>query len=394
MEPRDNEKRASSLLLLYPFRACVVLYRCKLITVEPLIFLFMLARHLYTPLYEQYYYVQYASQILQNTSFPFPNASFCLNSSEVDSYAGNGSFKRVEALSNNLVVYGQIANRIPSMIVTIFVSSLSDRFGRKPLLLLGTVGSSLGAVLSVLIVYFHLNPYYFILANFISGVTGDGYVILAGGFAYVADISSHKWRGLRIGIIEGVLAIGSAAGPISAGYWLQWNNCNFIPPLCLYTGCNVVSGLYVLCCLPESLTKQERKELALRNPKGCKSVLQGFGVFLGFVPQYRHSVWKLWVATFVACLLTFNAIGYYLTVIYFLKAPPFDIDAQMVGLYQGTYYMSRTVSNTVLMAIFSAVKLPEAAIALIAVAFNGGCNLLTGFSRRVYQVYIGMHIGV
>ena len=192
---------------------------------------------------------------------------------------------------------------------------------------------------------------------------------------------------MRIGIIEAVMAIGSAGGPISAGYWLQWNNCNFIPPLWLYTGCNIAAGLYVVLCIPESLSKHEREELSLRNPKGCKSVLHGFRIFLGFAPQY--SVWKLGVANIVACLLAFNSIGYYLIVVYFLKAPPFDIDAQMVGLYQGTYYASRMVSNTLLMAIFSAVKLHEAAIGLIAVAFNGGCNLLTGFSRKVYQVFIG-----
>ena len=184
----SNEGRTR--FVVNPFRACVALYRYKLVTVEPLIFLYMLARHLYTPLYEQYYYVQYASQILQNTSFPFPNSSFCLNSSDVDNYAGNGSFKTVETWSDNVVVYGQVANRIPSMIVTVLLGPLSDRYGRRPLLLLGCIGTSLGAILSLLIVYLQWNPYYFILAHFISGVTGDGSVILSGGFAYVADISS------------------------------------------------------------------------------------------------------------------------------------------------------------------------------------------------------------
>jgi hypothetical protein len=42
------------------------------------------------------------------------------------------------------------------------------------------------------------------------------------------------------------------------------------------------------------------------------------------------------------------------------------------------------------MAVFSAMKMPEAAIALIAVAVHSACNLLIGFSRKVYQVYTGM----
>ena len=386
----SRETRTISWFLCSPFRACVSLYRYKVITVEPLIFLFMLAKHLYTPLYEQYYYVKYGSQILQNTSFPFPDGSFCLNSSQVDSYAGNGSFKTVETMSDNLVVYGQIANRIPAMIVTVLLGPLSDRFGRKPLLVMGTVGSTLGAFVSMLIVHFQWNPYYFIVANFLSGVTGDFAIVLSGGFAYVVDISSEKWRGLRIGIIEAVMSIGSGVGPTLVGYWLQWNSCNFIQPLWLYAGCNLAAGLYALVCIPESLTKEERKELTERNPKGLRTIFHGLGIFTGFVPQY--SLWKLWAANLVACLMVFNVLGSYLITVYFLKAPPFDVGAQMVGVYQGVYYMSRTLSNTVLMAIFSALKMPEAAIALVAVAFNSGCNLLLGFSKKVYQVYTGIII--
>ena len=382
----SREKNAASRYFS-PFRACVALYRRKLITVEPVIFLFLLARHMYMTLYEQYYYVSYGSQLLQNTSFPFPNGSFCLNSSDVDNYGGNGSFKTVETWSNDLVVYGQVANRIPAIIITILAGPLSDRFGRKPLLFIGTIGSTMGAFISLLIVHFQWNPYYFIVANFVSGITGDAAMILSGGFSYVADISSDKWRGLRIGIIEGVMSIGSGVGPTLVGYWLQWNSCNFIQPLWLYAGCNLACGLYVLFCIPESLTKAERKELTARNPKGLKSMLHGCGIFSGFSPQY--SVWKLWAANFVACLFSFNVLGSNLITLYFLKAPPFDVDAQMVGLYQGVYYASRLLSNTILMAIFSAMKMPEAAIALVAVAFNSSCNLLLGFSRKVYQVYAG-----
>lgn len=387
MEPRNS--RESNAVSYSPFRACAALYRSKLITVEPAIFLIMLARNLYIQLYEQYYYVKYGSQLLQNTSFPFPNGSFCLNSSQVDSYVGNGSFKTVETLSDNLVVYGQLANRIPSIIVTILLGPLSDRYGRKPILLLATTGLLLEGFVAMLIVHFQWNPYYFIAANFIGGISGDYSGILSGAYSYIADVSSEKWRGLRIGIIEGVFCIGAAAGPILIGYWLQKNNCDFILPLWLYVACNIMAGLYIMFCIPESLTKTERKELTSRNPKGFKAMLHGLGVLAGRVPQYSHTLWKLWTVNFVASLLVLNAAGAELISVYFLKAPPFDVNAQMVGIYQSAQSASRAFSNTVLMAIFSAMKMPEAAIALIAVAVHSVCNLLIGFSKKVYQVYTG-----
>ena len=391
MESKNSRSRKSKAVSCSPFHACAALYRSKVITVEPAIFLIMLARQLYIQLYEQYYYVKYGSQLLQNTSFPFPNGSFCLNSSQVDSYAGNGSFKIVETFSDNLVVYGQLANRIPSIIITILLGPLSDRYGRKPILLLAAAGLTLEGFIAMLIVHFQWNPYYFIIANFIGGMSGDYSGILSGSYSYIADVSSEKWRGLRIGIIEGVFCIGAAAGPFLIGYWLQQNNCDFILPLWLYVACNITAGLYIMFCIPESLTKTERQDLTSRNPKGFKAMLHGLGILAGRVPQYSHTLWKLWTVNFVASLLVLNAAGAELISVYFLKAPPFDVNARMVGIYQSAQSASRAFSNTVLMAIFSAMKMPEAAIALIAVAVHSVCNLLIGFSKKVYQVYTGIY---
>ena len=113
-------------------------------------------------------------------------------------------------------------------------------------------------------------------------------------------------------------------------------------------------------------------------------------IYFGFVPEY--SAWKLWIAFSVANLLILIGAGAIFLAVYFLKAPPFDLDAQAVGIYQSVQGLSRGMANVVLMGIFSAIQMPEAVIALIAMLFNSGGNLLTGLSREVYQVYTGKMI--
>ena len=384
------EKKSVSWYLCSPYRACVAFRRSRLVTVEPVIFLFMFASFLRVPLYEQYYYVSYGSQILENTSFPFPNGSFCLNSSDVDEYAGNGSYKRVETWCNNLVVYGEIASHIPSIIVTILLGPISDRFGRKPILFLAALGSVLEGISVILILHFKWSPYYFVGAYFLGGMFGSFTGVLASSFSYITDVSSEKWRGFRIGIVEAFFSIGIACGEFSVGFWLQWNNCDFIQPMWLFTACNVAVLFYVTFCIPESLTWVERKEIAEKTPKGFASLAHGVSIYTCSFPC--SVTWKLWAATFVASLMVFNVAGTTFITVYFLKAPPFDLDTLTIGIFQSIQHASKALSNTILMAIFSAVRMPEAAIATIAILFSSGCNLLIGFSRQVWQLYAGEYI--
>ena len=388
----DSPSRSSKMVarsltwyLCIPVRACCKFRQARLVTVEPFIFLFMFSMFMRIQLYEQYYYVSYGTVILQNTSFPFPNDSFCLNSSEVDYYAGNGSYKTVETWSDNLVVYANIASHIPSIIVTILLGPISDKFGRKPVLFLAALGTMLEGVATTFIMYFKLSPYFMIGSYFLGGMFGSFTAVLAASFSYISDVSSDKWRGFRIGLAEAIISVGGACGQFSLGFWLQWNNCDFIQPMLLFTATNVAGIFYILICIPESLSKRERMENVENTPKGFKSLVHGIKIYLGSIPEY--SAWKLWAATLVAGIMLFNVAGTSYASVYFLKSPPFDTDTLTIGIYESVRSISRGLSNTLLMGLFSALRMPEAAIAIIAVLFSGGCNLLTGFSKKLWQLF-------
>lgn len=382
--PSSGREETETAYIKHPWKLYLAFRNAKIVTVEPAIFLFMFANFLFMSLYQQYYYARYGQQVLKNTSFPFPNGTFCLNSSEVDEYAGNGTFKVVETLSDHLVLYGQLANRIPSIFATILIGPLSDRYGRRSIIITAGVGRTLLSALALVIVYFNLNPYYFILANFLSGLTGDFPAVVAGTSSYLADVSSPRMKSLRIGIASGVISVGGLVGTLSIGYWLRATNCDFLSPMWAVLASNAFIIVYVLLFLPESLTLEERKELVKRNPKGIKALAQGIRIFTGFVPSY--SVWRLWFSMTVPCFLLTAYTGWEYVNVYFLKAPPFDLGPVMIGIYQAVCFASRILACSLLLAVLVAIGTPDTVIALIGVASNAVTNLLTGFSRRLYQI--------
>ena len=364
----------------------LAIYRAKIITVEVAAVLFIVGRSLYTPLCEQYFYHRYGAELLKNTSFDFPNGSFCVSSELIDNYTGNNnSYKLDETFSNHLVIYTQIANTLPSVVVTLILGPLTDRYGRKIGIILPALGVAIQSILSIVIVVYSLHPYYFIIANFVSGLFGNFTCILAASFSYIADVSSLRWRSLRVGIVEAGLAFGGFCGHLIGGYWLDKVDCNYVYPLCFVASCNIAIILYICILVPESLSSNEREIMRSKNPKGIKAYIEGFKLYCGGLSV--SSTWKLYVATIAANLAVVNIFGAELVDVYFLKALPFDFDAFLIGLYQSVRSLSQGFAGVLILGILVALNVGDAWIMLIATIFHVVCNILIGFSRVGWQLF-------
>ncbi len=141
-------------------------------------------------------------------------------------------------------------------------------------------------MLAFFIVWFHLDPYFFILANLFTGLGGDFTGVLAGSFSYIADISSPKWRTFRIGVIECMLSIGGALGQILSGYLLSVTDCYFLPLMGVVVLCCLASLLWVILLVPESLSQEERLKRIAEKPSAVQVGLRVLKMFVGRVPQY------------------------------------------------------------------------------------------------------------
>lgn len=147
------------------------------------------------------------------------------------------------------------------MVSAPIMGRLSDRYGRRPLLLVSVFGSAIGFVLlglanSILLLFF---------ARLFDGVTGGSISIAQ---AYITDVTDEKNRSRGLGLIGAAFGLGFIMGPALGGLLSQWG---YAVPAFVAAGISLVNFLMIFFWLPESLT-EEKKQLILAQKRPAISI--------------------------------------------------------------------------------------------------------------------------
>lgn len=194
---------------------------------------------------------------------------------------------------------------------------LSDRYGRKNILIISLLGAVFGYILFGIAGAFWV----LLLGRIIPGLTAGNISIL---FAYISDSTEPKERTKWFGYIGAVMGIGKIGGPALGGLL---GSINFALPFF------ITAGLIFLCCLvtyfllPESLPIEKRtKQISLHNfnlfshfkdifsLKAVKQLLiigvffyTGLGIFQFNFTLFLKDIYH-WAPTSIGSLLTLVGI--------------------------------------------------------------------------------------
>ena len=151
---------------------------------------------------------------------------------------------------------------------------LSDRFGRRPVLLI----SMFGMFVDYLILALAPSLWWLYLGRILSGMTAASF---STANAYVADVTPPARRARNFGILGAAFGMGFMIGP---WFGAELGHINLRAPFYLAAGLCLVNGLYGLFVLPESLAREHRsKTLNWRkaNPVGSLALLRSRPDLLG-----------------------------------------------------------------------------------------------------------------
>jgi len=138
---------------------------------------------------------------------------------------------------------------ICQLVASPITGKLSDKYGRKPLLLFSQTSTLIGFILLGLA----NNVWILIAARLVDGLLGSNMTVSQ---AYISDVTNPNYRTKTFGYSSAVFGAGLIFGPVIGGLLLL---INFSAPFFFAAGISLLSIILVIIFLPESLKRREEK---------------------------------------------------------------------------------------------------------------------------------------
>ena len=159
------------------------------------------------------------------------------------------------------------------------LGALSDRFGRRPVLLV----SLFGLGIDFLIQGFASTIGWLFIGRILAGIMGASFTT---AHAYIADVSTPENRARNFGLSGVMFGLGFIVGPALGGVL---GDSNLRLPFFVSAGLALVNWLYGYFVLPESLPPEKRSErfdLSRANPFGTIKLIGAYPAVVGLAPAF------------------------------------------------------------------------------------------------------------
>lgn len=177
------------------------------------------------------------------------------------------------------------------------LGALSDRFGRRPVILISTAGLAFDYVLMALAP----NLAWLVVGRILGGLTAAN---IGAVYAYMADITPPAQRARAFGLIGAAFSAGFILGPLIGGVAGEWG---LRAPFWVAAALSGLAFVYGLFVLPESLPVERRMAFSWQraNPIGALKLLRshpqlpllaGVNFAVNFCHYVFHTVFVLYAA--------------------------------------------------------------------------------------------------
>jgi MFS transporter, DHA1 family, tetracycline resistance protein len=172
------------------------------------------------------------------------------------------------------------------------LGNLSDRYGRRPVLLFSLFGFGVDYVFTA----FAPSIAWLFVGRIVAGITGAS---LTTAMAYIADVSPPEKRAQNFGLVGAAFGLGFIIGPVIGGLLGTFGSRT---PFFVAAGLTFLNWIYGYFILPESLSKENRRpfEWKRANPVGSLMQIKKYPALIGLIGSFvliylaAHAVQSTW----------------------------------------------------------------------------------------------------
>jgi MFS family permease len=170
----------------------------------------------------------------------------------------------VQARVAQFTMYGTLITGILSAFIAPRLGGLSDRYGRKKLMMLTNMGSLSGEIITIFAAKFPetISLWWILGGYFIDGLCGSLIASTAISHSYTTDCTAPDRRKIIFGYFHGALFAGIALGPLLAAWVIRVTH-GVLAMFYISFGCHLTFIALLVFVIPESLSKA--KQMAARD---------------------------------------------------------------------------------------------------------------------------------
>lgn len=158
-------------------------------------------------------------------------------------------------------LWGSLIAGLLSALSSPKLGALSDRYGRKPMLIFTSIGTIAGEIITIFAAtYPETFPVWVLLVGYaLDGLTGSFIVAMAIANSYATDCTPPATRNVAFGYFHICLFLGIALGPIAAGYLVKATG-KVVIVFYILTAVHTFFVLFIALAVPESLSKKRQMQ--------------------------------------------------------------------------------------------------------------------------------------
>ncbi|XP_055627243.1 proton-coupled folate transporter-like [Toxorhynchites rutilus septentrionalis] len=170
---------------------------------------------------------------------------------------------RVQPYSADILMVEAVMDSMLPAVLNLFIGPWSDRFGRKPVMIVSFVGCMVSYVIITTLCYLsdqlqlQLDPWLYAIAFVPTALSGGYCTLMTIVYCYIADVTCEQERGTKMTILEASMFVGILLGNISSSFILRMTNSTTV--FAIATLSVFLAVLYIVVEVRESIPTNEHQ---------------------------------------------------------------------------------------------------------------------------------------